>query len=350
MLTPWNDYLSVPDPEAAFDECHRCCRGAYPRQREIIARIAEATRPRTVACLGAGLLNDIPYCRLVRAGATVHLVDWLPGIAQAGVARSIIERGENGDPACVYCALGDDRARAHCRRFTPNASPAGGVCDQFRPAPEPPLTCLSFEKGEHPLCHAEDATGGYAIAFADAVLDRLDGARTWKKAFAGAATAVKVARRRHTPLAIADASIDLVTSSMLISQFEHEPYRYFSHQAAKRLGPPAPGESRRLAPAMDALRTALLGDQIERHCDEIERILAPGGRCFMSFEAFQYSPAGGRWFLVAEMHAALARLARRFDFDFDLIGEADMVLRSHTAEHPALVYAFVLAPKRRQGA
>lgn len=347
MLTSWNDYLSLPDPEAVFDECHRRYRGAFSRQREIIARIAEATRPKTVACLGAGLLNDIPYRRLVRAGATVHLVDWLPGIAQAGVARSIIERGENGDPACVYCVLGDDLARAHCRRFTPPASPAAGVCGQFRPAPEPPLVCLSFDKGEQPGCHAEDATGGYAIAFAAEVRDRLDGARTWKKAFAGAATAAKAARRRYTPLSIADASVDLVTSSMLISQFEHEPYRYFSRQAAKRLGAPAPGEARRLAPAMDSLRTALIGDQIERHCDEIERILAPGGRCFMSFEVFQYSPAGGRWFLVEEMHAALARLARRFDFDFDLIGEADMVLRSHTAEDPALVYAFVLAAKRR---
>ena len=347
MLTPWNDYLAVSDPEAAFDACHSRCRGTFLRQREIIAGVVEAMRPKTVACLGSGLLNDIPYRRLVRAGATLHLVDWLPGIAEAGVARSIIELGEGGGPACVYCALGNDRARAHCRRFTPPASPAAGVCDQFRPTPEPPLACLSFDRGEQPECHAEDATGGYASAFAAQVRDGLEGARTWKKAFAGAATAAKTARRRRTPLSIADGSVDLVTSSMLISQFEHEPYRYFSRQAVKRLGPPATGEERRLAPVMDSLRTTLIGDQIERHCDEIERILAPGGRCFMSFEAFQRGPAGGRWFLVEEMHAALGRLARRFDFDFELIGEADMVLRSDTAEDPALVYAFVLAPKGR---
>jgi hypothetical protein len=96
---------------------------------------------------------------------------------------------------------------------------------------------------------------------------------------------------------------------------------------------------------MKALRTTLVTNQIVRHCQEIERILAPGGRCFMAFELFHYDRERECWFLVGEMHQALAIVAERFDFDFDLLPATHLALRFDPPDKSSLVYAFVLKAK-----
>ena len=81
--------------------------------------------------------------------------------------------------------------------------------------------------------------------------------------------------------------------------------------------------------------------------DEIERIMAPEGLCFMSFELFHRGADG--WFMVPQMHMALAILARRFRFNFDLIDEADAVLRFRGRRGASLVHCFVLQRAAAQG-
>ena len=152
-------------------------------------------------------------------------------------------------------------------------------------------------------------------------------------------------KRQRTTMDIPDASVDLVTSSMVVSQFEHEPYGYFSKQAAAVLGSPSRGEENRLSPAMEALRSTLLANQIERHLDEIERILAPGGHCFMAFEMFHVEDGTGRWFLVSEMHGALAAIAGRFDFNFDILPQSDSVALFESPGGRSVVHRFVLEPR-----
>lgn len=346
-VTPWRDYLARA-PRHRYGDCRRLYGPAFARQKQLIGRLADRLRPEVVACLGAGVLNDIPYAALVRSGAAIHLVDWLPGAVEAGVGLSIMEVGEGGRPQCAYCAIGGEAA-AYCRGYRGGSAPRQGVCDNFKPAGDRALACAAFDLGERPAIHAGDVTQGFASACGTAMGEALSGAGTWRQALRAAAAAAKRTRRHRHSLAIADGSVDLVTSSMLISQFDAEPYGYFSHQAAARFGLPDESEERRLRGESRRLRSLLLATQIERHCDEIERILAPGGRCFMSFEMFHFDAGSGRWFLVEEMHRALAYLAGRFDFDFDAVPASDNVGRFQGQGAVSLVHSFVLAPKGAVG-
>ncbi len=345
-VTPWRDYIAAA-PNDRYGDCRRLHGAAFAGQKRVIERVVESTRPRTVACLGAGMLNDIPYASLVRSGATIHLVDWLPGVVEAGIALSIVETAADGTSSCAYCALGDDTARAFCRRFQAGGDSANGVCDNFVPGAGAPSSCAAFELGERPVLHQGDVTQGYASAFGEAVGEEIGDIESWRQAFRLAAKLAKRVKHRRDSLSIPDHSVDLVTSSMLVSQFEFEPYSYFARQALARLGPPDSSEDRRLRPALERLRSTLVADQFERHCDEIERILAPGGRCFMSFEMFHHDADAEGWFLVRDMHRALDTLAGRFNFDFDTIDERGSVIRFQTGRSGSVVYCFLLAPKRR---
>ncbi|MCH7888301.1 MAG: hypothetical protein IIA00_03380 [Proteobacteria bacterium] len=342
MPVQWQDYLTVPGGKAVYCECHRRCRGAFERQREIIGSVLDKTNPNVVACLGAGILNDIPYRRMVRSGATIHLVDWLPGITDAGIDWSIIERDEDGAARCVFCTLSEDRSAAYCRRFTGDGGSDAEVCGSFVAGKGSPFLCTAFEKGTQPICHTADVTGGYASAFAERVLDAVGDARSWKSAFGRAIALANRVSRQRTNLGIPDASVDLVTSSMLVSQFDHEPYDYFSWQVAEVLGPPTAKEERRLEPAVQRLRATLRTNQFDGHCDEIERILAPGGYCFMSFEMFVLDAAASRWILVKEMHEVLGLLARRFSFAFDILPEHELFARFVGQKAASVVCSLVL--------
>ncbi len=346
-ITPWRDYLARA-PRHRYGDCRRLYGPAFARQKQLIGRLAGRLRPKVVACLGAGVLNDIPYAALVRSGAAIHLVDWVSGAVEAGVGLSIVEAGGGGRPQCAYCAIGGEAA-AYCRGFRGGSAPREGVCDNFRPAGNGLMACAAFDPGERPTIHTGDVTQGFASACATAMVEALSQARTWRQALRAAAAAAKRTRRHRHSLSIADGSVDLVTSAMLISQFDAEPYSYFARQAAIRLGLPDEREERRLRAESERLRSLLVATQIERHCDEIERILAPGGRCFMSFEVFHFDAGSGRWFLVEEMHRALAYLAGRFDFDFDAVPAGDSVGRFQGQGAVSLVHSFVLAPRGAVG-
>jgi hypothetical protein len=88
MVTGWKASLSVSKNAA-----HRCAtdeslRRAYGSLREAICRVVEAARPKTMACPGAGVLNDIPYRTLVQSDTTVHLVDWLTDLVETGAVKA----------------------------------------------------------------------------------------------------------------------------------------------------------------------------------------------------------------------------------------------------------------------
>jgi hypothetical protein len=276
------------------------------------------------------------------------LVDWLPGVIETGIALSIIETDESGEPACTYCTLGDARARECCANFHQNGAAARQVCDHFVTLSGQPRECGAFEIGSWPRIHLEDATGGYANAFAQGSGPALDGIGTWKQALSRANALIRRIKRESkvlTRLGIADSSVDLVTSSMLLSQFEHEPYDYFSRLVGRLIGAPGADEERRLNGAMEQLRDILVDYQIEEHCAEIRRILAPGGRVFMSFELFHLDPHRDDWFLVKQTHRALAMLDRYFHFDFDLLDARDSVTRFQVRGATSLVLSLVVEAK-----
>ena len=345
MPTSWNDYLSLPAADKAYRECQKRCAGRFEPLRAITRRVVEALKPESVACLGAGVLNDIPYRTLVRTAAEIHLVDWLPGAVEAGITRSILVQNENGLPGCVYCTLEGEAPGAYCIHFKKTGDGEKQVCDHFEPGGGDFPTCEAFEKGKQPAVRREDITGGFATAFGEEMGEILEGVKSWKQAFRRADALAKRVRHHHDSLGIGDGSIDLVTSSMVVSQFEHEPYGYFAKTAREVLGFPSEKEERRLKSELDSLRSKLLVWQVERHLDEIERILAPEGRCFMAFEVFHFDPDSKRWFLVKEMHHILGVLGQRFDFDFDILPAAESCIEMRVGSAPSVVQAFVLRPK-----
>ncbi len=344
MSVTWEEYLSVPDAGAKFVECFGRCRHAFERHRENIRGLVEKTSPRVVACLGAGVLNDIPYRALVRSGATIHLVDWLAGSSDVGISLSLIETDEDQRPQCIYCDVSIDCPEEFCVNYQRSRGSAGAVCDRFKLSPCEPPTCEAFLKGESPLVHYEDVTGGYASQFGHRLLRELRDARTWERALS---KATKLAGRIQPTgrLSIDDASVDLVTSSMLVSQFAHEPYDFFSARTAERLGPPTPQQEARLLPAMEKLRSALFAHQVQRHLDEAQRILAAGGICYLSFEVFSTVPQSHQWFMVEGVPAVLKAAGDRFHFNFDLLPETELIVQFQATRRRSLTLCVVMELK-----
>ena len=345
----WERYLQVPDEAEAFRSCRCRCQAAFSAQRENIRRLFEAISPQSVCCLGAGVLNDIPYELLVSAGVDFYLVDRLPNSIEHGISQSIVNHLDNSLTACLYCNEGISCPEQFCKHFeltnrTSESSPS--VCDRFIPSEDEPLRCLAFEKGTRPTVYYEDVTGGFATEFGKRITKELRGVKSWKEAFSKGEGLAKRLRTQHQHrLDIPDHSIELVSSSMVVSQFEHEPYDFFSRQAAKKLGPPETREEQTLQPAMERLRDLLFRNQLERHCEEIRRFLSPGGRCYMSFEMFHETPGANNWFVAHAMGSAFEVLGKYFLFDFDIISQQETLTRFQTAGAASLVFSFVLERK-----
>jgi hypothetical protein len=214
----------------------------------------------------------------------------------------------------------------------------------FVPDPNQPDLCLAFRKGSLPHIHQQDVTGGYANAFGTGLAEALDGVTSWRQAIKRANTLAHRVAGIRQELEIPDHSVDLVVSSMVISQFEHEPYKYFLRQVAALIGLPSEREEQRVGPATQALRATLLTNQVRGHAAEIDRILAPDGRCFVAFELFHRSAERAHWHMVHDGHAAMRILADKFAFDFD--DELDPITdtRFENAGARSAVYHFLLAP------
>lgn len=344
MLDSWERYLSPVHAQREFARCCSEAAGTFEELRGVVERVFTRTKAKSVACLGAGMLNDLPYASFVASGAELHLVDWVPEIVEAGIGASIITEGALGDAECIYCMPGQDRTRRYCTAFDSEDMQSAKLCGNYVPSSGAGIGCAAFQRGEEPHLYTEDATGGYASAFARGVSARLEAVRTWRQAFGVAGEFAKKLAHYEKNLSIPDGSIDLTVSSMVISQFEYEPYEFFAKQVAGRIGTPDFQDEKRLMPALERLRSTLLTNSLEHHLDEIKRIMAPDGVCLMTFEMFHYDPVQEEWFLVNEMHQALAMIAERFHFDFSLLEEGDDLVTFETKEHRSRVTCLVLRP------
>lgn len=345
VITPWHDYLVPTGGANALAACRNLCLPAFASQRNTIEQIAQKLQPTVVACLGAGPLNDIPLDYLVGSQATVHLVDWMQGSIDFGLTRSIIEQQAAGDVACIFCRLSAGTPEQYCLSYQKPADASQTVCPAYADDTASGETCASYRKGTLPHVHYQDVTGGYASAFATALGDALDGVTTWRQAFRRAITLARRVKKRRTPLDIADHSIDLAISSLLVSQFEFEPYDYFSRQVSSLIGPPSTREEKQLRPLIESLRAELVTNQVLGHCDEIERILAADGHCFMAFEMFHREHGSKRWFLVHEMHRILELIADRFAFDFDSDPQPETQTLFEATTGRSIIQHFLLSPK-----
>lgn len=344
MAGGWQEYLQGAKSPEAYGRCIRETRPGFAMLRDLIARLVDRLEPSEVVCLGAGALNDIPFQQFVRRGSVLHLVDWLPDIIEAGVQGSSMSQDAEGQLTCVFCELGEEQAKNYCAAFNQRQKDQPGVCENFRKIPGDHLACENFHKGDLPAVYREDITGGYASSFAREVSREIAATESWRSALK---QAIKIARHPepHQPLSIADNSADLVISSMVLSQFEFEPYEYFASRATTTHGPPAGKQAAKLDKGTHMLRDILLSQSIERHCQEICRILRPDGRCFMAFEMHHRNEEADGWFLVSQMHDAIPALQQYFHFDFDQLQAPDHVVELTDGNSRSLVYCYLLRPR-----
>lgn len=297
-------------------------------QRERMERCIRTLHPRRIVFLGAGFLDDIPIERSIAEGAEIFCVDWMRDVMEVAYRERIIEILEER-VACIVCRTAGDPG-AYCRNHcgpspaSPQAGSAAGagdrVCANFVRSGGPSAPrCGNFLPGDFPRFISSDVTQGRATSFANGVDGILNEAR---KPRAAMTRALRRARRvsAAATLPIDDASVDLVTSSMVASQFDFEPFTYFVKRLIAAYDPPAVKKAaKELSDLEEELRDTLLVEQMRGHCEEIVRLLRPDGRAYFSMEILHQPEAGGNWFQPKVVPKILEVLNGYFFYDVDIM-------------------------------
>ena len=107
----------------------------------------------------------------------------------------------------------------------------------------------------------------------------------------------------------------------MASQFDHEPYTFFSKLLACKFGVERLlNEEKRLRALMERLRSELFRVQIEGHVRELYRMVnKQHGRVYFSVELFRSPGEGDHFFLVREIPRVMDLLGKYFVFDFQAL-------------------------------
>ena len=309
----WDTYLDAPILEDKLLQPR--CNSAFDNQREHIDKLLRRFQPRRVACLGSGYLNDLPIQLLFQIADETFFIDWLPNVSVLGLSRRIIQHTE-GVAHCVFCeCMRPDR---FCRGFTESKCESASVCTAYSAPEDSKTQCVNYEPGDDPRFVRADVTSGRASRFGQRVFNAVQKCDTPKQAFNRAIRECRRCSEIQDPIPIQSDSFNFVTSSLVASQFDAEPYGYFARLIEQKFGRDAiKAKENVLLPLMEELRTELFRVQIEGHCGEIFRLLSKeNGRAYLSVELFRSLPAGDDFFLTHESPQLLKSLQRRFFLDF----------------------------------
>ena len=335
----WDSYLDTPLLEDGILQSGR--NSAFDSQREHIDRLLRRFKPHRVACLGSGYLNDLPVEVLFEIADETYFIDWLPNVSLLGLGRRIIQHTEGG-ARCVFCEC--TRPERFCRGFTESKCESASVCTANSAPEDSETQCVNYEPGDDPRFVRADVTSGRASRFGKRVFNTVQKCDTPKQAFNRAIRECRRCSEIQDPIPIQSDSFNFVTSSLVASQFDAEPYGYFARLIEQKFGRDAiSAKEHVLLPLMEELRTELFRVQIEGHCAEIFRLLSKeDGRAYLSVELFRSLPACDDFFLTHESPQLLESLQRRFFFDFVSI-PAEQAGRSHAmGEGTSIVQSFVL--------
>jgi len=319
----WDNYLKAPNVSAA--EHKAISAASFAGQRETIGKLCRTLRPRSVLCMGAGFLNDIPLDSLIAENADIYLVDWVAGITEPSFRRDLISE-RDGRCTCLIAKCTADRKK-YCAGYAardatpPSHLPASAdTCGNFvRVDDAGGPSCASYEPAAFPRHLKADVTGGVADLFARQVPAIMRHAAKPQRALREAIQA-SARPRADAPLPLADHSIDFITSSMVVSQFDFEPYGYFVRNLYRHFGQDALARGGDALDTLAAtLRTNLFLQQTDAHCREIARLLKPGGRAYFSIEVLHREQPLDHWFYVDAAGKALEIVARHFMFDLDTL-------------------------------
>jgi hypothetical protein len=346
----WEHYLDAvrSAPDEVVSSCRCACGAAFAKDRENLSALYQALKPKEIACLGSGCLNDIPIGDFLRGGSRVWLIDRIPGVSERGMACDLVRR-EQGTHACLVCELRD--GAQFCKNFKTPSRADSMVCDNFCLLEGFPPRCTKYAPGTEPHILTADATLGRAACFATRAEELVAKARGPVQCFE---LALEECRRccseTSRRLPVPSGSLDLVTSVMVMSQFEYEPYNFFSKLLARRFGEARLAEHKeRLTPLMEELRSSLFRMQVEGHVQEMHRLVEKQrGRVYFSVELFEKHPERGDFFLVQGAPLMLEALGEYFFFDLELTG-LDRALRSvEVGEGRSVIQTYVLAPVRNR--
>lgn len=340
----WGDYLRAPLNPEQFSRSRATYHRPMRVHRGLMERLARQYHPSRIACLGAGFLNDLPIEAFIQEADALYLVDWIPGISREGFAGSIIEsRDEN-----FHCLLCDGRIppEKYCGAFRPPIRVPEQVCASFEPVAGMEHLCALYAPGGQPKFLEADITLGRASGFARRLESLVAKGKTLRQVFQRALAEGKRCARIEEEIEIPADSIDLVTASMVVSQFDHEPYAFFARLLAEKFGVEKVLESEeQLRPMVEQLRSLLFLIQAEGLVREMYRIVnKTQGRVFFSVEVFRSLNGEDRYFLVHEIPRAMETIAEYFQFEFQSIPAEETVTTFSQNEGTSIVQSFVLRP------
>lgn len=341
----WETYLRAPVSSGTYAQDQGACSPAFEEHREHLKRFLLEREPRRIGCLGSGLLTDLPVLEFLGADREIFLVDWIPSVSPDGFSNSLIRR-EGKKISCVVCESTDDPEK-FCKNFIPHHKKHLSVCAKFRLVNDPKPYCGNYIPGEEPRFITADVTQGRSSWFGARVSEAVLSSKSPEDAFRAALDLAARCAGVRKDLPIEDGTLDLVTSSMVVSQFDHEPYSYFAKLLQSHFGAePLLRKEKTLLPLMNRLRGELFQAQIEGHVRELHRLVEKSqGKVYFSVELFRSIPDSGDFFLVQEIPKAMDALGRYFTFDFELIPPGKMLQRGDTGGGVSLVQSFFLSPK-----
>ncbi len=337
-LTSWQEYLHPNNLDALVDCCHETCSRSFEQQQARLLLLWERLKPENVLFLGAGGLNDIPLRQFLEAGTRVTLVDWVPGITRAGLAREMVY-GPPESPACIVCRTQDRCPADLCGNYFPYLHPRN-VCLNFKPNDASGCRCANYCPGSQPQVVEQDVSGGIGQQFAESVLPCLNRAPNSTTALSRLRKALCAAR--EDDLRLPAASFDMVISTMVVSQFYFEPLQYMTQNLLARY-PISASHRDSVESRLQELRRILFTKMLAGHFKEIKRLLKPGGRAYVSFEICHRKKDSQFWFVPDYTGLALAEISRRFLCSFDVTSPAEAMTQTKTCEGESVILSFLLS-------
>ncbi len=337
-LMSWQDYLRPNNLDKLAACCHQVCSRSFERQRTRLLLLWERLKPENVLFLGAGGLNDLPIRQFLEAETRVTLVDWVPGIIRAGLAREMVY-GPPESPACIVCRAQDRCPTDLCGNYFPYLHQRD-VCLNFKPNDASGCRCANYCPGSQPQIVEQDVSGSIGQQFAESVLPCLNRAPNSTTALSRLRKTLCAAR--EVDLCLPTASFDLVISTMVVSQFYFEPLQYMTQNLLARY-PISDSHRDSVESRLQELRRILFTKMLAGHFKEIKRLLKPGGRAYVSFEICHRKKDSQFWFVPDYTGRGLAEISRRFLCSFDVTSPAEAMTQTETCEGESVILSFLLS-------
>lgn len=345
----WEEYIQADLPDDVVESCRSTCASVFQHQKETIKDLASQLKPHTVACLGSGCLNDIPIFDLYKSAKRVYLVDWLPGISEKSLNLSLIEVNNSGF-SCEICRLACDKTSI-CTSYTDTNSDDQQTCAQFvlqKDDSSNSLQCRNFAPGEALSFQTGDVTAARASQFAKSLPRLIELSTTPQECLKIVNDELLNFSKTNDYLPIQEGSIDLVTSSMVISQFDHEPFDFFTKNLIEKFGFAKLKRCREeMIPLSESFRNNLFSLQLDGHMKQLRRLVRPKtGRVFLSVELFRTLPNSPEYFLAKEISNGLELVSNYFSFDFNILPWNKVLHQVDTGDGgSSIIQSYVLTPK-----